>query len=97
MLRGNTAATSLGRPPAFTTAGRRPEGSDGWESAKARSRVDWKRFDGFFSRQRRTSRSSQGGTSASVCEGASGSSRRMAVIDSAAVPRAKARRPVSIS
>ncbi len=63
-------------------------------SANARSPADWKRSAGCFSRQRSTTRASPGGHGSGS---APGSSRRIAVIVSAAVSLWNARLPVSIS
>ncbi len=65
--------------------------------ANARSRADWKRRSGIFSRQRRTTRSRAGVTAPADGSNSAGSSRRMAVMVSGAVSRWKARCPWSIS
>ena len=52
-------------------------------SANARSRADWKRSSGRFSRQRRTIRSTPGATTTPDRSGSGGSSFRIAVIVSA--------------
>ena len=67
------------------------------DRAKARSRADWNRCSGFFSRQRRTIRSSPGATSGRSPAMSAGSSFRIALIVSTAEPPRKARRPESIS
>ena len=66
-------------------------------SAKERSRADWKRCSGFFSRQRRTMRSSAGGSGRPGSDNSGGSSFKTAVMVSAGVSRRKARTPESIS
>ena len=66
-------------------------------SANATSRAVWNRSAGFFSRQWRTIRSSAGDRSVFDVDSSGGSSRRIAVIVSAAVSRLNARSPDSIS
>ncbi len=44
-----------------------------WGSAASNSEADWKRFDGSFSRQRRTTASSAGGTGRMLEGGVTGS------------------------
>jgi hypothetical protein len=79
-----------------TVAACSPECVDSPSSANARSRADWKREPGCFSRQRAMMRASAGGTcSAGSMSG--GSARRIADITSAVVSPVNARRPVSIS
>ena len=63
----------------------------------ARSRADWKRSDGDFSRQRLTIRSSAEGTPGLMSAIAGVSSLRVAVNVSAGESRQNGRRPVSIS
>ena len=66
--------------------------------SNARSRADWKRSAGLFSRLCRRIRSRAGGRSAPGLDASSsGSAWRIAVIVSAPVGFWKARRPVSIS
>ena len=64
--------------------------------ANARSRADWKRSAGRFSRQRCTTASNAAGREP-VSVASDGSSRRIAVIVSGAVAARKARRPEAIS
>src|ERR1700683_370047 len=66
-------------------------------SAKPRSRADWKRSSGFFSRQRRTSLSIEEEALGSEAEISGGSSLRMADMVSTAESPWKARWPVIIS
>jgi hypothetical protein len=61
------------------------------------SRADWKRSPGFFSKQCCTMRCSAGDTPEPLAAISGGSSLRIAVMLSAAVSRANARDPVSIS
>jgi len=85
--RGTSEATATAAEPVVPVAVSR---------AKARSRADWNRFSGFFSRQCRST-GTRAAASAPIDEGSRGSSLRIAVIVSAAVSRANARLPVSIS
>ena len=71
-----------------------PEMASRW---KARSRADWKRASGDFSRQRTTTRSSAGGMVGLPWESQGGSSRRMACSVSTALSRRKGAAPVIIS
>ena len=82
-------------PPAAATVG--PLSPWSVSKANPRSRADWKRCSGFFSRQRCTIRSSAGGVAGAICEMPGGSSFRMAVIVSVDVGLRNARLPVSIS
>ena len=63
----------------------------------ARSRADWKRCSRSFSRQRRTRRSSGGGTAGLNCETSGGSSFRIALSVSIPELRLNARWPLRIS
>ena len=83
-----------GWPPPRTLDTSLPETAS---KAIAISRADCMRSSGFFSRQRRTIRSSPCGTELPLVESSGTSSFRIAVIVSAAVSRRNARRPVSIS
>jgi hypothetical protein len=60
-------------------------------SANAMSLADWNLCSGLFSRQWRTTRSRAAGMGRPVADGSGGSSRRTAVIVSAAVSRWNAR------
>src|SRR6266545_5789535 len=75
----------------------RPESVDKASRAKPRSRADWKRRSGFFSRQRRTIFSSAGETFAFISPSSGGSSFKIALITSATEAPLKARRPLIIS
>src|SRR6476646_995094 len=70
---------------------------DNVSSANARSVADWNRRSGFFSRQRRTIRSTPGEIESFVVSSSGGSFVRIAVIVSAAVSALNARSPPSIS
>ena len=65
--------------------------------ANARSRADWKRSFGFFSRHRRIIRLSAGEASSRGPDSSGGSCVRIAVIVSAAVSRSNARLPLTSS
>ena len=86
----SSGATSRAGANRFTTPGRGgaaagAAGSDSASRSKARSRALWKRAAGSFSRQWPTIRRRAGGISPVSSSG--GSSRRIAVIDSAGVAR----------
>ena len=66
-------------------------------NANDKSRADWKRCSGLFSRHRRTIRSSAGETRCAGSDSSGGSSFKTAVIVSTAVSRRNARVPESIS
>src|SRR5215467_13899286 len=64
---------------------------DSADNANDKSFADWKRCSEFFSRQRRTIRSSAGEIGCDAATGSAGSSLRTAVIVSAGVSRRNAR------
>ena len=93
-----TRYPSRGRSAGAGSVDGPPDCGDVWPSnAKARSRVDWKRASGSFSRQRSTIRASDGDTSGRAAASDGGSSRVTAIITSIGVSPLKARRPLSIS
>jgi hypothetical protein len=63
---------------------------DSASKAKPRSRADWNRSRGFFSRQRRTIRSSDGDTGRPLRVNSGGSSLRMAFMVSTLLSRLNA-------
>jgi hypothetical protein len=74
-----------------------PDPLDSASNANAKSRADWKRSSGFFSRQCRTTRSSAGGSGRPVVTISGGSSVRMAFIVCTAVSPMNGRAPDSSS
>jgi len=90
-------AERLRRPTPVRGVCRAPDPVSTAESAKARSRADWKRWSGSFSRQWRITRPSSGGTREAVPLTGCGSSLRMAATVSIALSRSKGRRPATIS
>ena len=66
-------------------------------SAKARSRADWKRSSGSFSRQWATMSSSSAATARPAREISGGSSFKIAIMDSTSLSLRKARSPDNIS
>lgn len=74
-----------------------PDTPDSVCSWKARSRADWKRSSGFFSRQCRTIRSIAGLMWRALSVRSGGSSFRIALMVSTAESPLNARRPESIS
>jgi hypothetical protein len=91
----STAAAQAIPRLAFRTGGP----AEPWlaSKAKVRSCEDWNRFSGFFSRQRRTMRSSSGGTCGFAIAIGDGSLFRTAFIVSTPLSPLNVRRPVSIS
>src|ERR1700739_5109907 len=90
------AATILNRGlrGSFETSGYAPlageiVGSESASRAKARWEAEWKRCEGSFSRQRRTTRSTATGVSGESCEIDGGSSLRMALVGLAGWPGLK--------
>src|SRR5436190_19351230 len=86
-LRAGTARDAAPLRPSIATA----------SSANARSRADWKRWRGSFSRHRRINELIAAGIPPGALDGSGGSWLRMAFIVSAGVAPWKARWPVSIS
>jgi hypothetical protein len=84
-------------PPSGPVIGPEVEIVESVSRLNARSRADWKRCSRSFSRQRRTSRSTAGGTPGLNCVTSGGSSFRIALSVSMPELRLKARWPLRIS
>ena len=84
-------------PSSTVTRGEEPGVVAATSSAKSASRPEPNLSSGALARHRPSTRTTAGDTSGRSSASGVGSSRRIAVIVSAAVSRAKARRPASIS
>ena len=96
----NGRTTSITRVAGASTASPVRDGDDGRDHVarlKARSRIDWKRCAGSFSRQCRTMRSIAGGMPPPPSDSAAGASFRVAAITPARLRPENGRRPEIIS